>query len=369
MLIKRVTSFVAALTLSVSSLFVFAPMLAHAVVQTCVWTGAGSDAKFSTTANWSSCGSGAPLAGDALSFPALGTKQAPLNDTVLTYSGVAFSGASGSCSASPYAWYVITGTQPLSLSGNISNSMTGSCASADLDLDINVTQNLSVTGTASICFGNTVSGKTITLSAAKTLTITSTGYSSIFSNIAGPADSSVIVNTVNGASIGGTNTSFLGTFVLNAGSVYAGVGSLGASSAGTTVNAGADLSINILKNTSLSEPITLTGASSNATYASKLNFSVSGDSADYAEGATTLLSATYNGALTLGSDAIIGVSGSRNKMTVSGALAGSFKITRINGENGVLTLAASPNGSQTANGDIASARKDTAISADQRYVT
>lgn len=45
----------------------FAPQ-AFAVVNTCIWTGAGADAKFSTVANWTNCNGVAPVDGDSASF-------------------------------------------------------------------------------------------------------------------------------------------------------------------------------------------------------------------------------------------------------------------------------------------------------------
>lgn len=41
---------------------------ASAVSQTCAWTGTAGDKKFSTAANWSGCGGGAPLAGDIVTI-------------------------------------------------------------------------------------------------------------------------------------------------------------------------------------------------------------------------------------------------------------------------------------------------------------
>ncbi len=357
---KRLLSFGLALLLSLSSML--ALNVPQASAATITWDGEGGNNNFSTDTNW--VGDVAPVDGDSLVFPALGTEQAPINDTAFTYAGVSFTGASGSCATSPYVWYDITGTQALSLSGNISNTMTGSCPSVYMDLDVNVTANLSVTGSAPISF---TSGNTVALG-ANTLTFNATGYNAVYSNITGLAASS-IVSSGSGINLSGTNTSFDGTIVLNSGYNDISPSAFGASSAGTSVNAGADLRVNnMYKNTTLSEPFTLSGASPNPTNTPKLDFSVYGDSpADYAPGVTSILSATYDGALTLESDAVLGVDSIRNKLTISGALAGSFKLTRLDGEGGVIMLAASPNGSQTANGNIASARKDTVISVDQAY--
>lgn len=58
---------VAALVVGIFSGVTFSPT-AFAAAQTCTWTGTAGDNKFSTATNWSNCGSGAPGAGDILSF-------------------------------------------------------------------------------------------------------------------------------------------------------------------------------------------------------------------------------------------------------------------------------------------------------------
>jgi autotransporter-associated beta strand protein len=47
---------------------------------TCTWTGAGADALWSTTANWSGCSGGAPQDGDELVFPAAAARPVNQND-------------------------------------------------------------------------------------------------------------------------------------------------------------------------------------------------------------------------------------------------------------------------------------------------
>ncbi|MFZ1258776.1 MAG: hypothetical protein WAQ25_04890 [Candidatus Saccharimonas sp.] len=62
---------------------------AYAATQTCTWTGAGSDTKFSTVANWSNCGGGAPLAGDIIRFDTLqSTKVTMVNDLNVELGGL-----------------------------------------------------------------------------------------------------------------------------------------------------------------------------------------------------------------------------------------------------------------------------------------
>lgn len=66
---KRVISGTSAAVLSLSSLLTMGfSGVAHAAAQTCTWTGGGTDNKFSTVANWTGCGGGAPQAGDIIRF-------------------------------------------------------------------------------------------------------------------------------------------------------------------------------------------------------------------------------------------------------------------------------------------------------------
>src|SRR5665213_2894628 len=65
MKIKNLPRLIPATVLTLSSLLTIGvPMAAAAGPYTCTWTGAGTDANFSTAANWSGCNSAAPVAGD-----------------------------------------------------------------------------------------------------------------------------------------------------------------------------------------------------------------------------------------------------------------------------------------------------------------
>lgn len=73
-LLKRLASSVSVIVLAFSSLTVISftgVAQAAAGSDTCVWTGAGGNANFSTAGNWSSCSSGAPVTGDTLKFAQL----------------------------------------------------------------------------------------------------------------------------------------------------------------------------------------------------------------------------------------------------------------------------------------------------------
>ena len=68
--LKRVTTGLSAGVVAFSSvLTLMAPGVAHAVVQTCTWTGAAGDSKFNTSTNWSDCGASVPQTGDVIKLP------------------------------------------------------------------------------------------------------------------------------------------------------------------------------------------------------------------------------------------------------------------------------------------------------------
>lgn len=72
--------------------------VAHAAVQTCTWTGAGTDNKFSTVANWSNCGGAAPVTGDIIRFDQMQASTVALvNDLNVNLGGlISVAGPSGS---------------------------------------------------------------------------------------------------------------------------------------------------------------------------------------------------------------------------------------------------------------------------------
>ena len=68
--LKRVTTGLSAGVVAFSSvLTLMTPGVAHAVVQTCTWTGTAGDNKFSTSTNWSDCGTSVPQTGDVIKLP------------------------------------------------------------------------------------------------------------------------------------------------------------------------------------------------------------------------------------------------------------------------------------------------------------
>ena len=96
--LKRVISGTSVAVLSLSSLLTMGfTGVAHAAVQTCTWTGGGADNKFSTVANWTGCGGGAPLAGDVIRFNQMNASELVLvNDLNVNLGGVLTSAVTSS---------------------------------------------------------------------------------------------------------------------------------------------------------------------------------------------------------------------------------------------------------------------------------
>lgn len=89
---KKIGLIASAVVLAVSALGVISPK-AYAAGQTCTWTGAGSDTKFSTAENWTNCSSAAPTNGDVLKFTQLASDSSSQSHTVdIDIIGVKFAG-------------------------------------------------------------------------------------------------------------------------------------------------------------------------------------------------------------------------------------------------------------------------------------
>lgn len=122
-MIKKMKLVLSALILAAAPMLVFSPQ-ASAAGQTCAWTGAGADNKFSTVGNWSNCGGGAPTDGDTVSFNlsgvannAAGYKVLELvNDSNPELAGVTVTSTSGGSNV--YLSQLTLGSLPtLNLSG------------------------------------------------------------------------------------------------------------------------------------------------------------------------------------------------------------------------------------------------------------
>lgn len=111
-----------------------AALCSNAFASTCTWTGAAGSL-WSAPLNWTSCGGGAPVNGDALVFP----ESASVKNT--THDQAAFSIAAGISFTGTTSGYILTGT-PLSIgSGGINNSNTSGTNQIDLNLSLSAAQS------------------------------------------------------------------------------------------------------------------------------------------------------------------------------------------------------------------------------------
>lgn len=380
-MLKRISALLASCLLSFASLLVLAPVAVHAAVDTCTWTG-GTDSNynFSDADNWTGCDNGnVPEAGDTLVFPALGTKQAPVNDTTLAYAGIQFTGAAGSCSADPYAWYNITGTQPLSISGTISNNMTGSCQEVYLELSVVATGPLVFSGTGSVFIGSGTTSNTLALG-SNSLTITTDAY--VYNKLTG---SGAITATGGYLRLGGDNSGYSGVVTQNNFNLSldnSNGPALGTGSA--VINNGAGLYITVCDNGSFANQLTLNGTSEYPTgeFPSAKVIVSSGvcpppsgggsgigggggpsyDEYYTADSTPTDGTVTISGALTLGADTTI--KSYAKTLNITGAITGSKALSMLSGGGGTLVLTSSANGSTTTNGTYVPAKITKTLSDD-----
>lgn len=340
MKLKRLVRLGAAIVLSLSSLLTVAVPMAGAASgsDTCTWTGAGSDAKFSTVANWSNCSAAAPVAGDALVFP-FGTgvtNHSPVNDLTAgtSFASITFNGTPAT---SELSFYELSGTS-IAVTGGITSG--SAFAIIDNDLVLSAAQTIQVAGQG-LELNGVVSGSG---------DLTKTGTGSL---------------ALNGSNV------FTGNVTVSAGSLEAGTETaLGTTAGSTTVNDGADLHIlscgpnsNTAATNSIAENLTLTGNSSMPT-ATAPNFPVAklsvggacmggGGGSDEVYGAIspTNQNVTLSGNITLGSD--VTFEGLAGTTTLTGALSGNHKINLLGDFAGKLVLNSSSNGTATANGTYA----------------
>lgn len=239
-MIKRISSFIASLLLSFSSLFVFAPVMVRAAADTCTWTGAGVDANFSTAANWS-CSTDILETGDALVFDATAvdfdTKQ-PVNDMT----GATFTSITYTADTTNYDYPTISGDS-FSLSGNIVSDGFGLV----IENDVTLTGNSNM-GTVSIEGDLNIGAHTLT----------SSGYTYLKGEVSGSGD---FIAADGGEIMFYAANTFTGDVTVQEDSRVSAcaIGSLGTTAGGTTVQDGGYLALAVADKGTSSEPLTLAG--------------------------------------------------------------------------------------------------------------
>lgn len=330
MLLKRFVSYLLASLLSLTGIFALAPILVSATIDTCTWTGT-TNSNFNTSTNWSCSvdGTAVPGNGDSLVFPTTATNKTLNNDIAsLTVANITFSGAASQLG------YTISGNA-LTLTNGITFTVVGGPVYDTI-------------ATALVISGN----QTINL-AGQNL------------SLSGVLSGSGNINSIGTGSLNlsGNNTTYSGAITMSAGTLTAtGDNALGATSAGTTISAGADLFLNTCNPTlNVPENITFTGNSSNTSGdfpTAKLTTSANGcagggggSTESYGYGANTG-SVTLSGNLTLGSD--ITFASYSATTTATGVLSGNFAFNLLPGYSGNLVLNGSSNGTASPNGTLSS---------------
>ena len=340
MKIKRLLEFASASIISLSTVLAFGVPFAHAAGQTCTWTGAGANNKFSTVANWSNCLGAAPTSGDNLVFPfsnVTTTNFALDNDIAgASYPTLTFLGATNTAEDS----YSFSGLG-LTITTSIVNTGT---STATGNATVNFTLPVSLGASLAVSVVDTASLVTLSQPLTGAAGITETGGGGLILN----AD----------------NSAYTGAIIVNSGTLIASTAnSLGTASApGATVNNGADIILFACNDLTLNGNITLTGNSSVitgdfpnpklGTYITSCAGSGGAVSDEYGN-AKSSGNATFGGHLTLGSDTSFASVNATT--TILGALSGNFKINFLPGYFGKLVVASSANTSGTANGTYASA--------------
>ncbi len=233
--------------LSIATFFVLGAGHAAAAPLTCTWTGAGSDSKFSTAANWSNCNSAAPLSGDSLIFDGSASNKAPANDIGgLTIANITFTNAAG---------FTVSGVN-ITLTGGITDNSTGSTSSNTIALTLTLSGNQSITGTQvqPLVFGSLPS-QLFSISSG-TVTVGNVGGITVNSALSGTGG---IVFSTSGSSLMTPASNFSGPItidngvILNADPTDLGSGSI------TIVSGGTLALVSAQSNITINNPITMGG--------------------------------------------------------------------------------------------------------------
>ena len=330
---KKIFLAISTFVLSLASLGVLAPEMAHAVAPyTCTWTGA-TDNNFSTAGNWSGCNSAAPVAGDGdnLVFDntSLSADATPHNDiTGLTVGSITFQG-SGSHT------FTLTGNG-LTIGGGITDN--GSFFPT-IDLALTLSADQTFGGSYGYNFGDTNTHATITLG-GHTLTV---GPVTAYMNDSLSGTGNVTVQNGGGLYLYEASSSWTGaTTVASGGQAYAFTNTSFGSSSSTITASNGGLFFCGLNGATVAQAISLGGGTTSigAINGFKACNQASGNPDSYG-------SITLSGAITLTSNTTVDTTGT---ITITGPLSGNFTIKPIDAMTGTLAINSSNNTSLTPNG-------------------
>jgi len=315
--------------------------LVHAAAQTCTWIG-GTDTNFSTAANWSNCGSGAPQAGDTIEFNGQLASSSTVNltnDLGVALGGVIAAQVANSDGGSNY-YYGTYHIDTLSLADGATVTSDAACSGTThaeylsfgaVSSTGSITDNLGYTGSATLTIGANYSTVAGGINAGSGSTVT--GNVTILSPLS--------VQYVCGGMGGGlASGSSLTGFTIN----------------GLIVQNGAYVTL-----ASSSFPITLGGGT--GTTSPHVGYYGDVDSNNNYTDTTY----TVSSPITLLHDAVFTV-GEKATVNVTGSISGaSYAITRdpTSDATGVLNIQSSNNSSNTQNGSLVNAEKTTTVTDSQ----
>ncbi|PID30321.1 hypothetical protein CSA80_02765 [Candidatus Saccharibacteria bacterium] len=342
---RRVFSGSSAMLLAFSSLLTLGVTgVASAAGQTCTWTGGGGDNKFSTAANWTDCGGGAPLADDVIRFAQQPTATTALeNDLGVDLAGLV---AVAEDSASTGAWYTVDRLD-FAASAAVTIERANTCTPAIVKVvptEVNGAGDLSIQAGP---LGYTEYKATV----AGDLTITGSGRA-FKSFTAGSTANNVIIASPLGTA--GYTTATCQDNSGGAGTMRVGAVSndlSGLSYASVTVENGASISL-----ADYAKPMTLGGGTGSEK--PTVFFDPDTDPNTY-EALDS--NRTWSSAVTLASDAYVAV-GSKTNVNFTGTLAGAGKtLGKTATSTGTFTNNATANSSATPSGQQTNPVKTTTI--------
>ncbi len=333
MITKRLSVRATAFAVGAASLIgAIAPVVSvSAATQTCTWTGAGSDNKFSTAANWSNCGSAAPQAGDIIRFNQMqSTTKALVNDLSVDLGGVVTSA-------------VVSGTNYNGYSVDKLSFTAGATVSVEPGSECNVRiatlEPTVVTGTGNLIVQKEAFGwNPYKLTTPGDLTIKSIYGGAISSFTAGSSAANVTIASPLGLA-GYTSATSCASGGGASGGGTASNDLTGLSYGALTVQNGASFQF-----VNYDKPVTFGGGSGTASPTAYF-------SSDYDEsGQAIVANRTWSSAVTLLSNTDVNV-GEKVAVTFTGTLSGAGKtLQKTTYSSGTFTNNASSNTSATPSG-------------------
>lgn len=339
--LKRVLSGTTAAVLSLSSLLTMGfSGVAHAAAQTCTWTGGGTDNKFSTVANWTGCGGGAPLAGDIIRFDQMqASTVALINDLNVDLGGL----VAAAVTSSNYSGYTV---DKLAFAAGATVSVEpGSVC----NVRIPAVEPTDITGSGNLTIQKEAFGwSPYKLVVSGDLTIKSIAGGAISSFSAASSASNVIIASALGTA--GYTTAACG---------QGGSGSLGSGSVTNDLSNLTYGSVTVQNDATIglanySKPMTFGGGT--GTGAPTVYFQSDTDLDTYASIASTR---TWSSAITLLSNTDVYV-GEKTTVNFTGTIDGAGKsLTKLDYATGVFTNNATSNNSNTPSGTQTNPAKTT----------